>query len=624
MPAYLALRATPRACPAPTKHLTMSSSLASSSYRRRILDSKVAATHALYSSRLPSRSRQLAHTRIGAATRAHGVESSIISVLTMHHWETLNHMAYKFGKLDKCHGKLALKILGSIVQQSGLERIAHIYCMAAHILIQAQMHSQAMTVLKNLAVEAFSCSDIFSSLLRTISRCDSSPMVFDLLINAYLKERKVVDASKAILLMDACGFSASAHSCNNVLNALVDIGESKHVWFFLKESLARKFPLDVVTCNIVLNSFCIEGNLKKANLMLQKMKSRSLTNVVTYNTILYWYVKKGRFKAAMCVLEDMEKNCVEADVYTYNIMIDKLCRMKRSTRAYLLLKRMREDNLAPDECTYNTLIKGFFDEGKMKLAIYIFNEMLKQSLKPSLATYTTLIDGYCRNGTTDEALRVLYEMQAAGVEPSELTYSAMLNGYCKASMLGHAMNLIDVLKARGTTINRTMYTILIDGFCQLGLVSKAKHILKSMLVDGINPDVITYSVLINGMCKMGKLDEPKEVLARMQKTGVLPNEVLYTTLVCYCCKAGYVTEALKYFVDIYRRDLTANTFIHNTLLCALYGKGMIAQAEQFKQYMSRMQISFDVTSFNCIIDYYCTTENLQCVTSRDLQRWNSR
>jgi pentatricopeptide repeat domain-containing protein 1/leucine-rich PPR motif-containing protein len=280
-------------------------------------------------------------------------------------------MAYKFGKLDRVHGKLALKILGSIVQQSGLERITHIYCMTAHILIQAQMHPQAISVLKHLAVGGFSCSAILSALLRTISRCDSSPMAVDLLINAYLKEKKVVDASKVILLMDACGFKASARSCNAILNALVEVGESKHVWLFLKESLARKFPLDVITCNIVLNSLCLEGNLKSANLMLQNIKSCSLANVVTYNTILYWYVKKGRFKAAMCVFEDMEKNCVEPDVYTYNIMIDKLCRMKRSARAYLLLKRMREDNLSPDECTYNTLIKGFLDEGKMKLAIYI-------------------------------------------------------------------------------------------------------------------------------------------------------------------------------------------------------------------------------------------------------------
>jgi pentatricopeptide repeat protein len=37
---------------------------------------------------------------------------------------------------------------------------------------------------------------------------------------------------------------------------------------------------------------------------------------------------------------------------------------------------------------------------------------------------------------------------------------------------------------------------------------------------------------------------------------------------------------------------------------------MIAQAEKFKQYMSRMQISFDVAAFNCIIDYYCTKGNM--------------
>lgn len=108
----------------------------------------------------------------------------------MHRWETLNHMAYKFGKLDKGHGKLALKILSSIVQRSGLERITHIYCMAAQILTQAKMHSQAMSLLKHLAMTGFSCSAVFSSLLCTISRCDSNPLVFDLLVNAYVKEKK--------------------------------------------------------------------------------------------------------------------------------------------------------------------------------------------------------------------------------------------------------------------------------------------------------------------------------------------------------------------------------------------------------------------------------------------------
>lgn len=44
----------------------MPSSLAYSSYRRRIVDFKAAASHVLYSSRLPTRARPPAHTRIGA------------------------------------------------------------------------------------------------------------------------------------------------------------------------------------------------------------------------------------------------------------------------------------------------------------------------------------------------------------------------------------------------------------------------------------------------------------------------------------------------------------------------------------------------------------------------------
>ena len=387
-----------------------------------------------------------------------GIDSSIITIQTMTWWETLNHMAYKFGSLGKSDGKLALKILSSIVERSGLDRITYIYCMAVPILIQAQMHSQAMSVLKHLAVTGFSCTAIFTSLLRILSRFDSTNhVVFELLVKAYVKERKVLDAAVAVLFMDGCGFKASPVSCNTILNALVEEGESKHVWLFLRESLARKFPLDVTTCNILLNSLCTNGEFRKAEDMLQKMKSCRLSNSVTYNTMLHWYVKKGRFKAALCVLEDMERDSIQADIYTYNIMIDKLCRIKRSARAFLLLKTMRKDDLTPDECTYNTLINGFFGEGKINHARYVFNHMLRQTLVPSVATYTTMIDGYCRNRRIDKALSVLSEMQITGVLPSELTYSALLNGYCKVSMLGPALDLMEDLKSRGITINKTMY-----------------------------------------------------------------------------------------------------------------------------------------------------------------------
>ncbi|KAJ1269732.1 hypothetical protein BS78_07G233700 [Paspalum vaginatum] len=318
------------------------SSLACSLYRRRIVECKAAA----YSSRLPSRARPPACPRIAAGantTSARGIDSSIITIQTMKRWETLNHMAYKFGRLDKSDGKLTLKILSSIVERSGLDRITYIYCIAVPILIQAQMHSQAMSVLKHLAMTGFSCTAIFSSLLRTISRFDSTNhVVFDILVKAYVKERKVLDAVVAVFFMDDCGFKASAVACNTILNALVEEGESKHVWWFLRESLARKFPLDVTTCNILLNSLCTKGEFRKAEDMLQKMKSCHLSNSVTYNTVLHWYVKKGRFKAALCVLEDMEWNGIEADVYTYNIMIDKLCKIKRSAHTFLFTQKNEE------------------------------------------------------------------------------------------------------------------------------------------------------------------------------------------------------------------------------------------------------------------------------------------
>ncbi|KAG8062728.1 hypothetical protein GUJ93_ZPchr0003g17397 [Zizania palustris] len=569
----------------------MSSSLASSSYRRRIVGLKDVASHAAYWSRLPARARPPDHTRIGAAmlpaaTSAHGVESSIITVLAMQRWETLSQMAYKSGKLDKAHGKLALKILCSIVQRSGFDRITHIYCMAVHILVQAQMPLQAMSVFRHLAMTGFSCSSIFSSLLRTISRCDSTNLfAVDLLVNAYVKEGKALGAALAISFMDDCGIKASSYLCNNILNALVEEGELEYVWLFLKQSLDRKFPLDVTTCNIMLNSLCTQGNLKKAEYILQKMKGCCLPNAVTYNTILNWYLKKGRCKAALHILDDMENN------------------------------------------------------GKINLAINIFNQMRKQSLKPSVATYTTLIDGYCQNGRTDEALRVLYEMQTTGVRPSELTYSALLNGE-----VSKAKQILKSMLVNGTDpdvitysalINGTFYLILIptpffsmgfakeeiickeglyadciaynsmmNGYLKGGQINELERLMRNMHENEVHPNTASYNILMHGV---GDINGAFMLKEEMEALGIVPSEVAESSIVRGLCRCGKVEEAIIVFSTIMRAGMVPTIATFTTLMHGLCKEFKIADAFHLKKLMESCGLKVDVVTYNVLITGLCNT-----------------
>jgi leucine-rich PPR motif-containing protein len=59
------------------------------------------------------------------------------------------------------------------------------------------------------------------------------------------------------------------------------------VWSFSKEMLGREVCPNVTTFNILLNSLCMEGKLKKAGYLLTKMEeSKCVPTIVTYNTLL--------------------------------------------------------------------------------------------------------------------------------------------------------------------------------------------------------------------------------------------------------------------------------------------------------------------------------------------------
>ena len=77
---------------------------------------------------------------------------------------------------------------------------------------------------------------------------------------------------------------------------------------------------------------------------MRKMEESGVyPTAVTYNTLLNWYCKKGRYKAASQLIDCMASKGIGVDVCTYNVFIDNLCRDSRSAKGYLLLKRMRRE-----------------------------------------------------------------------------------------------------------------------------------------------------------------------------------------------------------------------------------------------------------------------------------------
>ncbi|KAG8062702.1 hypothetical protein GUJ93_ZPchr0003g17305 [Zizania palustris] len=562
----------------------MSSSLASSSYRRRIVGLKDVASHAAYWSRLPARARPPAHTRIRigaamlpAATSAHGVESSIITVLAMQRWETLSQMAYKSGKLDKAHGKLALKILCSIVQRSGLDRITHIYCMAVHILVQAQMPLQAMSVFRHLAMTGFSCSSIFSSLLRTISRCDSTNLfAVDLLVNAYVKEGKALGAALAISFMDDCGFKASSYLCNNILNALVEEGELEYVWLFLKQSLDRKFPLDVTTCNIMLNSL---WEVSKAKQILKSMLVNGTDpDVITYSALINdSYCNRGNVLEAISVYDNMVRHGQPPNVCTYGSLLRGLCRGGHLVQAKEFMM-MLEKGLVLDTIAYTCLLNGLVKEGQVKAASYVFQEIIcKEGLYADCIAYNSMMNGYLKGGQINELERLMRNMHENEVHPNTASYNILMHG---VGDINGAFMLKEEMEALGIVPSEVAESSIVRGLCRCGKVEEAIIVFSTIMRAGMVPTIATFTTLMHGLCKEFKIADAFHLKKLMESCGLKVDVVTYNVLITGLCNNNCICDALDLYEEMKSKGLRPNITTYITLIGAMYAASTMQEGEK--------------------------------------------
>lgn len=257
------------------------------------------------------------------------MEKSIYTFLTLHRWESLNHMNYRLGSLRPVHGMLALKFLNWVIKQPNLEmkHLTHIISTTTHILVRARMYNFAKTTLKHMLHMPIGFNNVFGALMETYPFCNSNPAVFDLLIRVCLREKMVGDAVQTFHLMGFRGLKPSVYTCNMVLGSLVKDHKVDLFWSFFKGMLEKKVCPNVATFNILLNALCERGKFKSAGFLLRKMEgSGHFPTTVTYNTLLNWYCKKGRYKEASELIDSMASKGIVADVCTYNVLIDNLCR----------------------------------------------------------------------------------------------------------------------------------------------------------------------------------------------------------------------------------------------------------------------------------------------------------
>lgn len=186
---------------------------------------------------------------------------------------------------------------------------------------------------------------------------------------------------------------------------------------------AKPDSFDVDMMNTFLSIYLSKGDLSLACKLFEIFNEMGVTDLTsyTYNSMMSSFVKKGYFKTARGVLDQMGESFCAADIATYNVIIQGLGKMGRADLASAVLDRLTKQGGYLDIVMYNTLINALGKANRLDDATQLFKHMKSNGINPDVVSYNTMIEVHSKAGKLKEAYKYLKMMLDANCLPNHVT-----------------------------------------------------------------------------------------------------------------------------------------------------------------------------------------------------------
>eukprot|EP00268_Persea_americana_P024516 TRINITY_DN2392_c0_g1_i1.p1 TRINITY_DN2392_c0_g1~~TRINITY_DN2392_c0_g1_i1.p1 ORF type:complete len:497 (-),score=72.76 TRINITY_DN2392_c0_g1_i1:1028-2518(-) len=373
------------------------------------------------------------------------------------------------------------------------------YSTIIHILARSRRFKTLAQTLIQTAIRSHESNghDLFKTLTKTYSLCDSAPFVFDLLIRACLHTNAIDRAVEIARFLRSRGIYPTAATCNSVIRS------------------AARSRGSAAGLAIYREVFGLDGE-KTAD-----SRVRIPPNAQTFNTLMLSFYREQDMEGIAEIRSEMEKFGCQLNVFTYSVLITATCDGGKMEEAVSLWDEMRNKQIEPDIMAYNTLISGFCEMGEIEKAEALFREIEFGEIEPTCATFEHLIRGYCKIGDVDSALLLYKDMCRRDFRPEALTVDAVVRELCWTNRVVEGLGFLRDVKRRGViSPSRASYEFLIKGFCDAGEMEEALKIQAEMVGRGFAPDSETYSSFVEGYGKQGDIEKAMRLKDEMFELGL--------------------------------------------------------------------------------------------------------
>ncbi|WVZ08141.1 hypothetical protein V8G54_021487 [Vigna mungo] len=321
-----------------------------------------------------------------------------------------------------------------------------------------------------------------------------------------------------------------------VSNAMIHMYGSCGHLDFARKVFDEMPERDLVSWNSLI---CGYGQCKKFREVLGVFEAMRVADVkgdaVTMVKVVLACSVLNEWSVADAMVDYIEENKVEMDVYLGNTLIDMYGRRGLVHLARGVFDRMERRNLV----SWNTMIMGYGKVGNLVAARELFDSMPQRDV----ISWTSMITGYSQASQFTEAVRLFKEMMEAKVKPDEITVASVLSACAHIGSLDVGEAVHHYIRKYDVKTDVYVGNALIDMYCKCGVVGKALEVFKEMT----KRDSVSWTSIISGFAVNGFADSALDYFSRMLEEGVWPSHGAFVGVLLACAHAGLVDKGLEYF-----------------------------------------------------------------------------
>jgi len=320
------------------------------------------------------------------------------------------------------------------------------------------------------------------------------------------------------------------------------VDEAMNTWDVM---LAQGVKPDVMTYRALIYALYYAGHPDEAFVRFLSFKTdlakmtpppEESSVLVVYNTVLHGLLFHSREADAQALLAEMQTKGPKPDIVSFNTFLRFYGRKGQMKTMAAYLQMLEPAGLVGDVFTFSTILSALLKVRDDAPQIML-NLMERQGVKPNAATLTVIIDHQMKartEGSFRTAMQLLEKMERsedANARPNEVTYTSILSGIHRRNWLPsnvareYTQLIWEKIKAGGITPKRVTYHIVIKACLENPEpdgIQEAMRYYKEMVDQGIFIANDTWYIMLHGLLSRKEWELANELVEDMWKSKFVP------------------------------------------------------------------------------------------------------